>query len=142
MWRCATLVAFLDCYACLNLLVLLSLILTFTCRLGIFRSIGHSLLCTFFFLRSKTDPFRAGITLRLAAIQSHALCSVRAMRHYLQFRSATSGPLFFFQDGAHLSRAFLVAFLRMALPGVRNIDSHSFVLEVPLPHYRQELRMP
>ena len=43
---------------------------------------------------SKTDPFRSGTTVRLAAIRNHKLCPVSAMRAYLQFRSSQDGPLF------------------------------------------------
>ena len=75
---------------------------------------------------SKTDPFRVGVTLRLASIRNHALCPVRAMRIYLQFRSTYPGPLFIFDSGVYLSRAYLAAFLQISLPAVHNINTHSF----------------
>ena len=48
---------------------------------------------------SKTDPFRSGVTVRLAAIPHH---------HH------------------HLSRKYVVALLRITLLGVVNINTHSF----------------
>ena len=75
---------------------------------------------------SKTDPFRVGITIRIAAIPNHQLCPVTAMRQYLRFRSNTQGPLYIFDNGAFVNRAFLVAFLQISLPGVSHINTHSF----------------
>jgi len=75
---------------------------------------------------SKTDPFRAGITIRLAAIRNHQLCPVRAMRTYLSFRSLQPGPLFVFSNGLYVTRRFVAAFLSLALPDVPNINTHSF----------------
>lgn len=75
---------------------------------------------------SKTDPFRTGVTLRLAAIPNHVLCPVRAMRDYLHFRSTSAGPLFILNNGSFLTRRYRVAFLRMTLPGIDNINTHSF----------------
>jgi len=75
---------------------------------------------------SKTDPFRTGSIIRLAAIINHDLCPVKAMQRYLVYRSRSPGPLFTFSDGRYLTRNFLVAFLRMVLPNVNNINSHSF----------------
>ena len=75
---------------------------------------------------SKTDPFRVGVILRLASINNHALCPVRAMRFYLRFRSTIPGPLFVFDNGVYLSRAYLAAFLQISLPAVPNINTHSF----------------
>ena len=75
---------------------------------------------------SKTDPFRVGVILRLASINNHALCPVRGMRFYLRFRSTIPGPLFIFDNGVYLSRAYLAAFLQISLPAVPNINTHSF----------------
>lgn len=75
---------------------------------------------------SKTDPFRSGCTIRLAAIPHDALCPVHSMRRYLAVRGLQVGPLFIFHDGAFLTRKFLVAFLHISLPGVPNINTHSF----------------
>ena len=75
---------------------------------------------------SKTDPFRVGVTIRLAAIANHRLCPVQAMRLYLTFREHTNGPLFRFSNGVSLTRRFVSAFLLLSLPGVCNINTHSF----------------
>ena len=75
---------------------------------------------------SKTDPFRSGTTIRLAAISNHALCPVRAMRAYLAIRPPSRGPLFALHNGVCLTRRFIVAFLRVSLPSVDNINTHSF----------------
>jgi len=75
---------------------------------------------------SKTDPFRAGVIIRLAAIRGHKLCPVAAMRSYLDFRSLHSGPLFILSNGQYLTRRFVTAFLDLTLPGVPNINTHSF----------------
>ena len=46
---------------------------------------------------SKTDPFRQGVVIRLAANDT-ALCPVRAMHKYLSLHPLKSGPLFSYQD--------------------------------------------
>jgi len=75
---------------------------------------------------SKTDPFRSGCIIRLAAIPHNALCPVTVMRRYLAVRGLRVGPLFIFHNGAFLTRKFGVAFLHISLPGVPNINTHSF----------------
>ena len=75
---------------------------------------------------SKTDPFRTGCTIRLAAIPNHKLCPVTAMQQYLKFCTLQQGPLFLFNNGAFLTRKFVAAFLHLSLPGVPNINTHSF----------------
>lgn len=75
---------------------------------------------------SKTDPFRTGCVIRLASIPGHTLCPVQAARSYLRFRGNAPGPLFIFSDGKFLTRNYVVAFIRMSLPGIPNIHSHSF----------------
>ena len=75
---------------------------------------------------SKTDPFRSGCVIRLAAIRDHKLCPVAAMRKYLAIRGMSPGPLFVFQNRVHLTRNYLVPFLSISLPGVPNLNTHSF----------------
>jgi len=70
---------------------------------------------------SKTDPFRSGVTIRLAAINNHRLCPVSAMRSYLAYRQSLPGPLFILDNGLYLNRRFVASFLSIALPGVPNI---------------------
>jgi len=55
---------------------------------------------------SKTDPFRVGVTLRLA-ITNCPLCLVAAMRAYLAFRSTSPGPLFIFDNGGFPNQTLL-----------------------------------
>lgn len=74
---------------------------------------------------SKTDPYRVGLTLRIASVGGQ-LCPVAAMRAYLGVRAASYGPLFILDNGDFLTRRYLSAFLKLALPGVENIDTHSF----------------
>ena len=45
---------------------------------------------------SKTDPFRIGCVIRLAAIPGHKLCPVAAMHAYLSHRSSRPGPILCF----------------------------------------------
>ena len=75
---------------------------------------------------SKTDPFRSGCVIRLAAIPGHKLCPVRAMKAFLSLRGMGSGPLFVFGNGKFLTRSYVVSFLQITLPGVPNICTHSF----------------
>lgn len=75
---------------------------------------------------SKTDPFRSGIIVRLAAIPGNRLCPVAAMKYYLSFRTLSSGPLFIFNQGSFLTRNFVVAFIQISLPYIANLNTHSF----------------
>ena len=74
---------------------------------------------------SKTDPFRHGCTIRLAAVSSD-LCPVAALLRYLRYRHYSVGPLFVFQSGIYLTHHHIVTLLRDALPHVSNINTHSF----------------
>ena len=75
---------------------------------------------------SRTDPIRTGCVVRLASIPGHPLCPIKVCCDLLSFRQAHPGPLFLFADGQSLKRKFVVAFLRVALPHVRNINTPSF----------------
>jgi len=48
------------------------------------------------------------------------------MRRYLSHRGCSPRPLFVFSDGTFLTHGYLVAFLRMVLPDIENINTHSF----------------
>lgn len=80
---------------------------------------------------SKTDPFRQGSTVHMAATQT-STCPVAAMTTYLAYAPApTTAPLFTLQSGRLLTREFLTATLRQLLPaaGVPQADlyaGHSF----------------
>jgi hypothetical protein len=78
---------------------------------------------------SKTDPFRAGVTLVLGAT-NRDLCPIAATTPYLAMRGAEEGPLFKFEDGTFLQRDRFVAEVRKVLRAV-GIDhslysGHSF----------------
>ena len=74
---------------------------------------------------SKTDPFRFGVTIRIAMID-HRLCPVRALHAFITARGSTPGPLFMFQNGMFLTRQRIVDLLHCSLPGVPNVNTHSF----------------
>ena len=75
---------------------------------------------------SKTDPFRFGCIIRLAAIPGHALCPLAIMKRYLEIRGPRSGPLFLFSDGRFVTRNYVLAFIRITLPNSDNVNTHSF----------------
>jgi len=74
---------------------------------------------------SKTDPFRTGCVIRVAATQSR-ICPVSALHEYMSIHPAINGPLFMFYDGRYFTRNDLVTLLRRSLPFVHNINTHSF----------------
>ena len=75
---------------------------------------------------SKTDPFRQGTVVRIAANDSK-LCPVRALNTYWSMHPSKKGPFFTFQDGRYLTRKALCTVLRDFLPeSCSNISSHSF----------------
>ena len=77
---------------------------------------------------SKTDPFREGCVIRLAATRIPGMCPVRALLQYTSGFPTLRGPLFVLSNGQFLTRQHINAFLRrafpLALPGT--IASHSF----------------
>ena len=75
--------------------------------------------------KSKTDPFRLGVTLRVCAIP-HAFCPVKALIRYLSRRGARPGPFFMYSNGSFLTRARIRDLLARSLPHVQNINTHSF----------------
>ena len=75
--------------------------------------------------KSKTDPFKCGCTIRIAATNS-PFCPVNALVSYLRARSNVDGPLYRFHNGQFLTRHFISNLLSLALPHVPNINTHSF----------------
>ena len=63
---------------------------------------------------SKTDPFRTGVTIRIAATRRSS-CPVRWLQAYLGVGMDSQRPLFAFQDGRFLTRRDLVGILQDAL---------------------------
>lgn len=75
---------------------------------------------------SKTDPFREGVTVRVAA-NGTRLCPVTALVQYMNLHPCRNGPFFQFWDGRYLTRKGLVRVLNLIKPeGIRNMSSHSF----------------
>ena len=75
---------------------------------------------------SKTDPFRLGVSIRLATNNSY-LCPVGALKNYWRIHPSRKGPLFVFLDGKYLTRKGLAAVLKDVLPETcKNISTHSF----------------
>ena len=74
---------------------------------------------------SKTDPFRIGCSVRIGA-SGGSTCSVSLMRQYLQLRGVSHGPLFQLGPNSFLIREDIVSLLRCCLPGVQNVNTHSF----------------
>ena len=74
---------------------------------------------------SKTDPFRQGVTIRLAVL-THHLCPVKALLTYAADRGSSPGPFFYFHNGAFLTRAHICDLLQRSLPFVPDVNTHSF----------------
>ena len=75
---------------------------------------------------SKTDPFRRGITLNVAASGDDA-CPVRALRHLFRWKASLDSPLFETTNG--FTRDLVVGQVRqiLALLGVKgHYSGHSF----------------
>ena len=73
---------------------------------------------------SKTDPFRQGITIRLAANDSF-ICPIAALKHLLQIHPTGSGPLFTYHSKKYLTRKDLNSLLLQTTNGAANMTSHS-----------------
>ena len=73
---------------------------------------------------SKTDPFRSGVTIRVARSRGRC-CPVRAFVHYRSLRRFWSGPLCSFADGSFLTRSRLSLILNLCLHQ-SNVSTHSF----------------
>ena len=74
--------------------------------------------------KSKTDPFRQGVVLRIAKNDS-PLCPVNALCHLARIHPSKSGPLFTFANGRYLSRRDVNKLLVESTGGKMNISSHS-----------------
>lgn len=91
---------------------------------------------------SKTDPFRLGTTIRLAAFPHHLLCPVLAMRRFLDFRLHTTGPLFTLRSGYFLNRRSVVAFFRISFRAFPILQPQlSIGGRLPLPELRMNLHV-
>ena len=81
---------------------------------------------TIFIKASKTDPFRHGMTIRLAA-NNTILCPVHSLRKYLATHptSQHTHPLFTFQNGKYLTRKDINQLLFDTTNGQANTTLHS-----------------
>ena len=74
---------------------------------------------------SKTDIFRTGVSIRLAANQS-TLCPFRALMEYLKVQPRQEGPLFMFASGRYLTRSDVSVCMKTSSNVGANMSSHSF----------------
>jgi hypothetical protein len=81
-------------------------------------------LAKIFIKASKTDPFRQGVLVRIAANNTR-LCPIRALQLFLTLRPSGVGPLFVFRNGKFLTRKDLNEVLISTTNGLANISSHS-----------------
>ena len=79
--------------------------------------------------RSKTDPFRSGVSVYLARTFKD-LCPVEALLAYLHIRGKAPGPLFRLEDGTPLWKSKFISLVRLALASQGMVDKrysgHSF----------------
>ena len=73
---------------------------------------------------SKTDPFREGVCVRIAA-NNTPLCPIKALSEFLAIHPSGNGPLFVFRNGTFLTRKDLNDVLHSTTDGLANISSHS-----------------
>lgn len=73
---------------------------------------------------SKTDPFRKGVTITLAA-NNTILCPIAALLHYLHHHPTLSGPLFTYTNRRYLTRRDLNTILRKYSTNQLTLSSHS-----------------
>ena len=74
---------------------------------------------------SKTDPFRTGCIIRIGSTGGQS-CPVVALLHYSNIHPFPIGPLFIFANGFFLTRSHITNLLRLSLPDVPHINTHSF----------------
>ena len=73
---------------------------------------------------SKTDPFREGVCVRVAANNTR-LCPIRALHKFLSLHPSGHGPLFAFHNGRYLTRKDINDTLNSTTNGLANISTHS-----------------
>ena len=79
--------------------------------------------------RSKTDPFRVGVSLYLG-ITKDFICPVKSLAAYLALRPKEDGPLFLWKEGSALTRDQLVREVKSAVSMIgldpKSYAGHSF----------------
>ena len=73
---------------------------------------------------SKTDPSRVGCDIRIGYVGNN-VCPVNRLLAFLNVHPSMEGPLFTFQDGSFLTRQAVADLLKLSLPNVRYVNSHS-----------------
>ena len=73
---------------------------------------------------SKTDPFREGMHIRIAANDTD-LCPIHALHRFLPHHPTRRGPLFAFRDGKFLTASDVNKILSATTHGAASISSHS-----------------
>ena len=73
---------------------------------------------------SKTDPFKVGITLRVAAVGSD-ICPVLALLEFIRNCHHISDPLYTYNNGSYLTRSQLSGIITSIWPNA-NLNTHSF----------------
>ena len=74
---------------------------------------------------SKTDPFRMGVIIKIAANNS-ILCPVIALKQFMACHPSRTGPLFTFHNGRFLTRKDISKILVDFSQSSDNLSSHSF----------------
>ena len=75
--------------------------------------------------KSKTDPFRQGVTIVLGAT-GNDLCPVQALFAYLMMRGGAPGPLLMHRDSSRLTRSYFVSKTRTALSELGYCNTNRF----------------
>ena len=73
---------------------------------------------------SKTDPFCAGVDVRVGATFND-ICPFTALTRYLAKRTGAGGPLFVFSDGRYLVRSHITYVLRAVTVNPASTNTHS-----------------
>ena len=84
-----------------------------------------SKVATIFIKSSKTDPFRIGCAVRVGSTGLLS-CPVMALYNFISVHPSMAGPLFTFQDGTYLTRAYVSRLIGDSLPQLPHANTHSF----------------
>ena len=84
-----------------------------------------SKVATIFIKSSKTDPFRIGCAVRVGSTGLFS-CPVMALYNFISVHPSMAGPLFTFQDGTYLTRAYVSRLIGDSLPQLPHANTHSF----------------
>ena len=94
---------------------------------------GKPCLIAVFIKRSKTNPFRKGVTLYLGAT-NHPVCPVTSVLSYLALRGSHPGPLFLTKEGQGLTHQSFSTLLDVVLAELK-LQPHDYSTQFL--HWRQ-----